>query len=119
MTNHEDDGPGARLAWLEPALAVAAFMLLCIAVLTVAPVLLGPDGQAYRASIVGITDGHFLTLSASQAQALASQLARCPKSAVACLTSGPATGPQSLEQWVRLPGDAAATAWRSTGIAAA
>jgi len=105
VTNRDDDEPGARLAWLEPALAAAAFLLLCISVLMVAPLLIGPDGDAYRASIAGITDGHFLTLSADQAQALAGQLARCPKSGVACLTSGPVTGPQALEQWVRLPGD--------------
>jgi len=94
---------GTRWASTEPVLAAAAFVLLCVAVLTVAPVLVGPDADAYRASIVGITDGHYLSLSTSAARALAFQLARCPKSAAACLTPGPRTGLGiALEQWVRL-----------------
>jgi hypothetical protein len=94
-------GPGA--AYAESAAAIVAFAALCLVVLTVAPLLLGPDGEAYRASIVAITDGHFLSLSASQAHALVAQLSRCPRSATACLSSGPVTTlGHALEQWVRL-----------------
>jgi len=93
------------LARVEPAAALAAFALFCVTVLTVAPVLFGPDGDAYRASILAITDGHFLSLSASQAHALAAQMSACPKSASVCNSPGPDTGPGSVfMQWVRLPG---------------
>jgi len=91
-------------AYLEPAIAIVAFATLCLVVLSVAPLLLGPDGQAYRASIIAITDGHFLTLSASQAHALIAQLSRCSRSATSCLSAGPVTTiGHALEQWVRLP----------------
>lgn len=93
-----------RSAYVEPAMAIIAFIGFCVIVLTVAPLLLGPDGEAYRASIVAITDGHFLSLSASQAHALVVQLYRCPRSATTCLIPGPA-GPLGRvpEQWVKLP----------------
>jgi len=99
-TAKREPGP----AYVQPAVAIAAFVALCLVVLTVAPLLLGPDGEAYRASIIAITDGHFLSLSASQAHALVAQLSLCPRSATSCLSAGPITTlGQALEQWVRLP----------------
>jgi hypothetical protein len=63
-----------RLAAIEWSLAAAAFAALCVAVLSVAPQSAEPDDGAYRASIVAMTDGHFLTLSTAQAERLASRL---------------------------------------------
>ena len=60
---------------MEVFAALAAFAVLCIVVLTAASRLVEPDDYAYRASIVAITQGHFLTLSTSQADRLAAQLA--------------------------------------------
>ncbi len=80
-----------RLVWLEAALAAAAFAALVTVVLSVAPQLgVEPDDGAYRASIVAITEGDFLTLSATQAEALARTLG-----------DNPAAPPN---QWVELPG---------------
>jgi hypothetical protein len=80
-----------RLAWGEAALATAAFAALCIVVLSVPPQPgVEPDDGAYRASIVAMTEGHFLTLSTAQAQTLASKLG-----------DNPAAPPN---QWVELPG---------------
>jgi hypothetical protein len=95
---HGRGGRGTGLARLEVVLAVAAFAVLGAVALRVAPQLVGPDGYAYRASIVAITDGHFLTLSTAQVHALAAQLDRCPPSAKACQFG------QSIEQWVQLRG---------------
>ena len=53
-------GRRIRPAWAEPALAVAAFAALCAIVLSVAPQSAEPDDGAYRASIVAMTEGHFL-----------------------------------------------------------
>ena len=64
--------------WLEGALAVVAFAVMCIAVLSVAAQTAEPDDGAYRASIVAMTEGHFLTLSTSQAEALAAKLGDNP-----------------------------------------
>jgi hypothetical protein len=84
-------GRGLRLVWLEAALAAAAFAALVTVVLSVAPQLgVEPDDGAYRASIVAMTDGDFLTLSAAQAQTLARALG-----------DNPAAPPN---QWVELPG---------------
>src|SRR5215469_6758374 len=91
-------GPPGRT---EILLALAAFAVLCIAVLAAAPQLVEPDDYAYRASIVALTDGHPLTLSTAQVTALAAQLnhAAGPGGAV---SAGP--GPLgSVEQWVQLP----------------
>ena len=66
---------GAGLSRLEVVLAVAAFAVLCVAVLSVAPQLVEPDDYAYRGSILAITQGHVLTLSTAQVRALAAQLA--------------------------------------------
>ena len=54
-----------RQVWVEAALAVVAFAVMCIAVLSVAAQTAEPDDGAYRASIVAMTEGHFLTLSTS------------------------------------------------------
>ena len=69
---------GFRAAWVEVALAAAAFATLCVVVLSVAPQPAEPDDGAYRASIVAITEGHFLTLSTAQAKALAGKLGDNP-----------------------------------------
>lgn len=88
--------------WLlraEILLALAAFAVLCVAVLAVAPQLVEPDDYAYRASIVALTDGYPLTLSTAQASALATQLADVGNGQV---LAGP--GPAGeIEQWVQLP----------------
>jgi hypothetical protein len=81
-------GRGIRAAWAEAALAAAAFVALCAVVLSVPPQAAEPDDGAYRASIVAITDGHFLTLSTPQALTLARKLG-----------DNPATPPN---QWVEL-----------------
>ncbi len=65
---------GIRAAWTEAALAVAAFAALCAVVLSVAPQAAEPDDGAYHASIVAITEGHFVTLSLAQAETLARKL---------------------------------------------
>jgi hypothetical protein len=64
--------------WLEAALAAAAFAALCALVLSVAPQTAEPDDGAYRASIVAMTEGHFLTLSTTQAETLARKLGDNP-----------------------------------------
>ena len=46
----------------------------------------------YRASIVALTQGHFLTLSTAQVDRLAAQL------------PGPVAGALGVMQWVQLPG---------------
>jgi hypothetical protein len=67
-----------RQAWVEAALAVVAFAVMCIAVLSVAAQTAEPDDGAYRASIVAMTEGHFLSLSTAQAEALAAKLGDNP-----------------------------------------
>jgi hypothetical protein len=69
---------GFPAAWVEVALAVAVFATLCVVVLSVAPQTAEPDDGAYRASIVAITEGHFVTLSTAQAEALARKLGDNP-----------------------------------------
>ena len=71
-------GRGIRVLWAEVALAVIAFAALCVVVVSVAPQSAEPDDGAYRASIVAMTEGHFLTLSAAQAEALARKLGDNP-----------------------------------------
>jgi hypothetical protein len=71
-------GRGIRAAWAEAALAAAAFAALCAVVLSVAPQAAEPDDGAYRASIVAMTEGHFLTLSTAQAETLARKLGDNP-----------------------------------------
>ena len=77
---------------VEACVALAAFAVLCIVVLSVASRLVEPDDYAYRASIVAITQGHFLTLSTAQVDRLAAQL------------PGPVAGVPGVLQWVQLPG---------------
>jgi hypothetical protein len=63
------------LDFVEAALAAAAFAALCVLVLSFAPVLgVEPDDGAYRASIVAMTEGKFLTLSSAQVTVLAAKL---------------------------------------------
>ncbi|MGH3262368.1 MAG: hypothetical protein ACRDNS_10255, partial [Trebonia sp.] len=81
-------GRGIRLLWVEAALAVASFAVLCAVVLSVAAQAAEPDDGAYRASIVAMTEGHFLTLSTAQAETLAGKL-----------RDNPAAPPN---QWVQL-----------------
>ena len=77
---------------VEAFVALAAFAALCIVVLSSASRLVEPDDYAYRASIVAITQGHFLTLSTAQVDRLAAQL------------PGPVAGVPGVLQWVQLPG---------------
>ena len=90
--------PGHRL---EVVLAVAAFAILCVVVLTVAPQLVEPDDYAYRASIVAITQAHFLTLSSAQYHALSAQLAST-LGGLRAQAAGPGGGIPGIAQWVRL-----------------
>ena len=76
----------------EAFVAVVAFAVLCVVVLSSAARLVEPDDYAYRASIVAITQGHFLTLSTAQVDRLAAQL------------PGPVAGAPGVLQWVQLPG---------------
>ena len=69
---------GTRLVRLEATLAAVAFAALCVVVLSVAPQSAEPDDGAYRASIVAMTEGHFLTLSTAQADDLARRLGDNP-----------------------------------------
>jgi hypothetical protein len=71
-------GRGIRLVCVEATLAIAAFAALCVVVLSVAPQSAEPDDGAYRASIVAMTEGHFLTLSIAQAETLARKLGDNP-----------------------------------------
>jgi hypothetical protein len=75
-----DAGRGTGQIRVEVALAAAAFAVLCVTVLKVAPRLVEPDDYAYRGSILAITQGHLLTLSTAQARALAGQLAPATRS---------------------------------------
>jgi hypothetical protein len=108
------DAGAGRGTGLEAALAAAAFAVLCVLVLRVAPQLVEPDDYAYRASIVAMTEGHFLTLSGAQVHALAGQLGSPggtgPAGAVTGsgpavhgLGGGPIGGPVVIPQWVQLP----------------
>ena len=87
----------ARRDLVAAGLALAAFGVLCALVLSFAPRLVEPDDYAYRASIVAMTQGHFLTLSTAQVQDLAAQLPG---------PSGPPGAgpvPTGIPQWVQLP----------------
>ena len=65
---------GRRAAgWVEPAVALGAFGVLCALVLTRAAALLEPDDYAYRASIVALTHGELL-LTGAQYASLRAQL---------------------------------------------
>jgi hypothetical protein len=75
---------------LEAALALATFAALCLAVLYY-PQQFGiePDDGAYRASIVAMSEGHLLTLSRAEVDALATRLGDAPD--------------RPPNQWVELP----------------
>jgi hypothetical protein len=69
--------PAKALVAVEAVLAVIAFAVLCAVVLSTAPPWsVEPDDGAYRASIVAMTEGHFLTLSSAQVTALTERLRR-------------------------------------------
>lgn len=85
---------GIRLASFEVLLAVVWFAVLCVVVLRTAPRLLEPDDFAYRASVVAMTQGHFLTLSTAQLNALGAQLGSLG-------ARGPGA-PGGIPQWVQL-----------------
>lgn len=82
--------------WLEVALAVVAFAVLCVLVLTKAPLLVEPDDQAYRGSIVALTDGYWLTLSTAQYHAVAAQAGSMGG------LNHPSGAGGGIAQWVRL-----------------
>jgi hypothetical protein len=94
-----------RRAWAarEIVFALAAFAALCAAALSFAPRLVEPDDHAYQASIIGITQGHWLTLSTAQADALGRQLGD-PSGGVVPgpAGSGGMTSAPPIVQWVRL-----------------
>ena len=71
-------GRRTRPVWVEAALALAAFAVLCAVVLSAAPQAAEPDDGAYHASIVAMTEGHALTLSTAQAETLAGKLGDNP-----------------------------------------
>lgn len=101
---HSETRPrAARAGWIraEVIWAVVAFAVLCLAVLIFKPQLVEPDDYAYQASIVGITEGHWLTLSTAQASALATHLLNAANQGGAVVRLGPPgqTGPI---QWVQL-----------------
>jgi hypothetical protein len=91
-----------RAGWgrAEVILAAVAFAVLCLAVLSFAPQLVEPDDYAYQASIVGITQGHWLTLSTAQAYSLSQHLLNVTSQGHAVVRAGP-PGPI---QWVQLAG---------------
>ncbi len=80
----------------EIAVAVAAFVVLCVVILRTATFLPEPDDYAYQGSIIAMTDGHFLSLSAAQAHALALQLQRYNR------INEPPGVALAIPQWVRL-----------------
>ena len=81
---------GTRPLWAEAVLAVVAFAALCVVVLSAAPQSgVEPDDGAYRASIVAMTEGNYLTLSNAQVNALSARLG---------------DRPGMPNQWVELPG---------------
>jgi hypothetical protein len=73
---------------IEIAVAVGAFILFCVAVLTKATRLLEPDDAAYLASIIALAHGH-LTLTTAQYDALSTQMQTHYG--------------MGIEQWVHLP----------------
>ena len=83
-----DGGHGIRQLGVEAVLAAAAFAALCVVVLSVGPQIAEPDDGAYHHSIVGITMGHYLTLSTAQIEALDTRIG--------------APAGQIPNQWVRL-----------------
>jgi hypothetical protein len=98
---------------LAAAAALAAFAVLCVMALSFSPRLVEPDDYAYRASIVAMTEGHFLSLSTAQVDALAARLpgpAGGPRpggrlrvfGGPGPAPGGPAGAPSVIPQWVQL-----------------
>jgi hypothetical protein len=81
-----DESPPHRIGRGEVLVAAAAFAALCAAVLLRSAQLLEPDDYAYRASIIALTQGHWLSLTNLQYQELLKQL-----------SSG---GGMGISQWV-------------------
>jgi hypothetical protein len=93
----------ARLGRAEIVFALAAFAALCAVALSFAPRLVEPDDHAYQASIVGISQGHWLTLSTAQADALGRQLGDPGGGVVpGPAGSGGMTSAPPIVQWVQL-----------------
>jgi hypothetical protein len=88
-----------RLDRAEIVFALAAFAALCAIALSFAPRLVEPDDHAYQASIVAITEGHWLTLSTAQADALGERLSSSPVPSGQLGTGGAAP---TIAQWVQL-----------------
>jgi len=82
--------PPRRLGRGKALLAVVAFAAMCVAVLARSTQLLEPDDYAYRASIIASTQGHLLSLTNTEYQALLRQL-----------SDG---GGQGVAQWVHTAG---------------
>ena len=82
------EGPPRRFGRGEVLVAAAAFAALCVAVTARSTQLLEPDDYAYRASIIAMTQGHLLSLTNGQYQALLKQL-----------SSG---GGMGISQWVHM-----------------
>jgi hypothetical protein len=110
-------GPGSagRRRWTawdlaEVGFAAAAFAVLCVVILRTAPFLVEPDDHAYLASIVAMTDGHFLSLSTAQMNALTAQIGKLGSGGVGprvMIAGGhsvalPGGGPGGIAQWVQL-----------------
>ena len=83
-----DRRPAPRRPTVAIAVAVGAFALFCVAVLTKPTKLLEPDDSAYLASILALTHGH-ITLSSAQYEALLAKLS--------------AHGGTGIMQWIHLP----------------
>src|SRR5450759_1954394 len=66
--------PPGRLGRVEVVVALVAFAALCVAVLARSAQLLEPDDYAYRASTIALTQGHMLSLTNAEYQALLQQL---------------------------------------------
>jgi hypothetical protein len=69
-----DESPPRRIGRGEVLVAVVAFAAICVAVLVRSTQLLEPDDYAYRASIIALTQGHFLSLTNAEYQGLLKQL---------------------------------------------
>jgi hypothetical protein len=70
----------SRSAWTgrgrtEILIAAAAFAVPCVVAASVRTLFVMPDDNACRASIIAMTQGHFLTLSTPQAHAVVKQMA--------------------------------------------
>jgi hypothetical protein len=105
LTAMQNSDVPARPAWTgrgrpEILVAAAAFAVLCVVALSVRTVFLFPDAIAYQASIIAMTQGHFLTLSSSQLHAVLEQMASYdrppPRVSLRFITT--------YGQWVSLPG---------------